>query len=437
MRDLANGSVQSNGLTKGARKERQVNIDRNAIIAGRPAREVRDMLRKLGGEFHRSAVGDLLDDFIAAGLIEPTKSTHKQVRGSKDWYDLTTFALSLRQARFIKRLDRARAEKIVDALIERVRKVNINPDLIYRVADLRVFGSYITDATDFGDIDVAYRLAFKEENGDIVEANKRRAEASGRDFSNFIDEISYGGTEVVRLIKNKSQYLSLHSIDELERLATSWVELYPTDKRRGPRLVRANKERAVASDTAAEVPAPLKPVNSPLLPVYATFFEAGYRVEISAADARKLVRAKGSDAKTAYRAVVAAAQEHKFFPERAAIDEVIALPDDEPLVANTPVEDKAPDAKGRYHFIVVAYYRMLVWATSKRAALQKIAEAVGSSNRTPLLPTHNKTNVGPFVVTTEMLESKAVHVDDYRLADGTRGRVLADGTIERFKNQED
>jgi len=68
-----------------------------------------------------------------------------------------------------------------------------------------------------GDVDIAVRTGRKESSGkDWVRESLRRADESGHKFSRYIDRLLYGHTEVIRLLQAGSQYLSLHTMDDLE-----------------------------------------------------------------------------------------------------------------------------------------------------------------------------------------------------------------------------
>jgi hypothetical protein len=41
---------------------------------------------------------------------------------------------------------------------------------------------------------------------------------SGRTFSSYLDRLFYGHTEVMPLLKARSRYLSLHTMDDLEAI---------------------------------------------------------------------------------------------------------------------------------------------------------------------------------------------------------------------------
>ena len=86
-----------------------------------------------------------------------------------------------------------------------------------------MFGSYLTDAADLGDLDLAIKLERRpvEETGRdaLTEASLEMARRSGKTFGSFMDRLTYPEALVRRMIKNPSPYISLHNTDELDRNA--------------------------------------------------------------------------------------------------------------------------------------------------------------------------------------------------------------------------
>src|SRR5258708_5087610 len=104
-------------------------------------------------------------------------------------------------------LTRTTADRNLSELIERARAANRSPDFTYRIERLTVFGSYLTDKTRLGDVDVACKLAprFTGERQDFVErARMQAAHATGRRFSNLTEEIGWPEREVVLFLKAHS-----------------------------------------------------------------------------------------------------------------------------------------------------------------------------------------------------------------------------------------
>ena len=191
------------------------------------------MLRKMVyGEWTELGIADLLkvrgeavrvaiDALVADGLL--VACPPDKVFGRRLFYKHGPHAARLIDALLLKRIPRAKADRLVADLIERAKAVNARPELFVGVATLRAFGSYITDAPDLGDIDIAVDLVRKEQGPkgsprETIEWNRARARASGRQSMSFVEEICYGDIEVRKLLKARVAYVSLHDGGELARL---------------------------------------------------------------------------------------------------------------------------------------------------------------------------------------------------------------------------
>jgi len=97
-----------------------------------------------------------------------------------------------RTARFVPRINRAKAEKLLADFLQCVEEVNAHPDLLHWVTEVRVFGSYLNDSDKLGEIDLAIK--------------RERRPASG----SFSD--AYPGRLVALLLKGGSRYISLHGV---------------------------------------------------------------------------------------------------------------------------------------------------------------------------------------------------------------------------------
>jgi hypothetical protein len=80
---------------------------------------------------------------------------------------------------------------------------------------LHVFGSHLSDSPDLGDLDLVVEVEQRPGVNSIVEASKARFQASGRTARSYPEELMYGRTEVMRFVKGRSPYLSLHDRNEL------------------------------------------------------------------------------------------------------------------------------------------------------------------------------------------------------------------------------
>jgi hypothetical protein len=206
-------------------------VERNSLIAGRPIRKVRDFLRWAStGCFRREGVvaqlgePDATDDLIAAGLIQEDGTQ----RDGVPRFEVTAAGVRLASTNLVPRITRAKADAILDGFMQRVAEVNASSELISRVAEIYVFGSYITDAPEVGDIDLSVKLERKIEEG-WIELSHVRAAATGRGMA-FIDSACYGDIEVIQILKARSRYLVFTSPSTLEELGCPRKRIFPVDK---------------------------------------------------------------------------------------------------------------------------------------------------------------------------------------------------------------
>lgn len=221
-------------------------VDKNAQVAGVPMPEVRAMLKyaaRWHGELWRggaafvlkdedeSRVDVLLEALEKEGFIEPVGT------GERAHWQLSLKGSALAQASFAKPISRATAERAVDEILERIRELNENPYYLYRVDCALVFGSYITDRTDLGDVDIALALVPKEPNWqqhrNLMDERTSEALRGGRKFGNMVAELFWAHTECRLFLKARSRILSIHDGDQTFTIAAKALELFPNDMTRG------------------------------------------------------------------------------------------------------------------------------------------------------------------------------------------------------------
>ena len=122
----------------------------------------------------------------------------------------------MRAARLVPRLNRAKAEKLLADFLRSVEEVNAHPDLLHWVTEVRVFGSYLTNSDDLGDIDIAIRKKRRPVSGAFSDACVAMAEQNGRIFGTDRDMAFYLDLLVARLLKGGSRYISLHGVTDLD-----------------------------------------------------------------------------------------------------------------------------------------------------------------------------------------------------------------------------
>ena len=91
-----------------------------------------------------------------------------------------------------RRITRADAEAILDKLRQRILEINDDPQYLYVVCKVAVFGSYASGNADLGDIDLAVELKARPPltNEEVVAQSIERAESSGR-ARNFVAKLAF------------------------------------------------------------------------------------------------------------------------------------------------------------------------------------------------------------------------------------------------------
>ncbi len=199
--------------------------------------KVRDFFNHLKsanyGTFTREHLCDYLHlsggvgDLLIKGLQE-----RKFVEEKEDDYSLTLHGAALSIARCVPPIHKEKADRLLADFMDRVREVNESDDYLYRVSGVWLFGSYIDDnATDYGDIDIAVELSRKIEDSSehmrlnqeaVMEAAERR-----KRFSTIFDQLDYTRRLVLLKLKNRNQYISLHTTSDGILELTKTIRIYP------------------------------------------------------------------------------------------------------------------------------------------------------------------------------------------------------------------
>lgn len=174
-------------------------------------------------ELTKQSGTSLLNELLNLGYAEYVTS---------DKYKVTVKGNALAQVKFVKRMNKAKADKIFDEFMKRVAEINEDDNYIYRISKLYLFGSYLNPETDdYGDIDIAYELEHKiSDDKRFLEASQRiiaNAIADGKVFSSITDEFCYPENLVLRHLKNRSPYISLHRKKDIETLSAPYRQIYP------------------------------------------------------------------------------------------------------------------------------------------------------------------------------------------------------------------
>jgi predicted nucleotidyltransferase len=227
--------------------EHKLDLDRTAVIAGLKIKVIRDAI-------HEMARHDMNDDgwtviwlanhmtispthaeWLSETLVEQKilqrkpppswdKSPTPQIR-----YVLGEYGTRFTLARMLKRIDRVKVDNVIAGLLKRVAEINANPDLCYFVNEIRLFGSAMHGrAESFGDVDIAYDFGRRKRPSDYNwhDWSRKRWKLAGRHNLNFLQQLCYSENEVMRLLKARNQYLSIHNFDDMVGIGAESTRLY-------------------------------------------------------------------------------------------------------------------------------------------------------------------------------------------------------------------
>lgn len=213
-------------------------ISREDVIAGMPSVRARDLMRAI-----RDSAVSL--GGLAGFLIEPDEQAPDVVRclaeegylcrvepeergrffydvgeippggtfEDLDYWGTTVAGNALAKARIGKPMSRQKAVKIVDDFIDRVKTINSDPDSLFAVHRVELFGSYANpDRHEVGDVDARVLLErrvdgdeFMRRAADIAAA----AEAKGRHFRDPVERLSFAELELQRFLRGRSTRLDI------------------------------------------------------------------------------------------------------------------------------------------------------------------------------------------------------------------------------------
>ena len=106
-----------------------------------------------------------------------------------------------------------------------VKEINDCADYAYYVKQVVIFGSYLSDSPNLGDIDLA--IWIEHRYNDMLERSRNHEQRimlaleNGRRCKTFWAEMRWPYTEVMRFLRNRSPSISIHDLKEEGILATS------------------------------------------------------------------------------------------------------------------------------------------------------------------------------------------------------------------------
>ena len=148
------------------------------LPTGQTPRKVRDFLRdRVLGCFSRDDIvgwfgADIADELRAKGLIKLGPKEHYSRKTDRDvdcgklipgYFRVAELGRRFASKSLIRPITRAEADRLLADMLKRAHAINADDALMYRVARISLFGSYLTDASELGDIDLYVELSQRRE----------------------------------------------------------------------------------------------------------------------------------------------------------------------------------------------------------------------------------------------------------------------------------
>jgi len=187
-----------------------VRIEKNQLIAGLSAKDVRRVMRKVEGFIIRPStvarVLGLTDSRAHRILIRLEKEG--LIVAKADYWEITANGRTLTMATAASPLRKATAETLFAKLIERAKMINKSNHLAYPVQRLVVFGSVARGAERPNDVDVACSLVPRFEGDKQRTLEDARRDEKGS-FANTSEWAVWPKLEVLKVLKSRSRGLSI------------------------------------------------------------------------------------------------------------------------------------------------------------------------------------------------------------------------------------
>lgn len=209
-------------------------LDPDRRIAGYRHIEIRNFLRDLesygheeAGRRHLNGDGNLQEMIPALegeGLISWGTEGALGAHDEPGWM-LTDLGRRFCLAKAIKPVDRGKADRIVFDMLNRVKRAIDDDGQLFEVERPFLFGSYIRDTGDCGDIDACFDRRPKAKfnggrswpTGEEFKRHHRALMAADRYRPrNMIDELFYAQRKLKSAIKGGIKEISMHEIEDLK-----------------------------------------------------------------------------------------------------------------------------------------------------------------------------------------------------------------------------
>jgi hypothetical protein len=185
-------------------------IEKDQLIAGIPARDLRRFMREAAGYIIRARTVTEVLGFSKRSALKFLRALQAEglVAVTEDFWEATERGHALAMATAAVPLRRATAERLIEQVVERAQEINRNDGLAYRVHWLALFGSSLAGAERPNDVDVACALTARFDGEKQRTLEDERREARGR-FANSSEWAVWPKLEILKRLKARSHRLSI------------------------------------------------------------------------------------------------------------------------------------------------------------------------------------------------------------------------------------
>ena len=215
-------------------------IDKDQLIAGLPAKDVRRIMRRVEGRLIRpSYLADVLgvSESRARGMLCRLQEEGLLAAKEGGYWDITSKGQALTMATAAPPLRKPTAERLIAGLVERARMINRTNHFAYRVQRLVVFGSFARGSERPNDVDVACFFVPRF-SGDKQLGLEQARRAEKGSFRNMSEWAAWPKIELFKILKSRSRGLSIQEVAGLP-LDTMEHRIVFTDDGGAGRKIRA------------------------------------------------------------------------------------------------------------------------------------------------------------------------------------------------------
>lgn len=200
-------------------------INNNDTLAGVPIKQVRLFFREVVGwhseSFDLSWLGEklTLDETSARNLALELVAQGYAEAPENDEYKITDKGQELVRSSAAGTITRKTAEAALSGLLKTVERYNSDPDKILTVETVVVFGSFVGDKEELGDLDVAIKHRDRDPNANRSKVWLAYARRSGRKFSNFVQRAYWPAPELHQILKQRKRTITIQDWNTFLALA--------------------------------------------------------------------------------------------------------------------------------------------------------------------------------------------------------------------------